>query len=378
MLCIEGGSAGRKIAITQRNVCFGNKLLCLEPFTAAYPLLYFYLQTPLFQKIFSNSLSGIIGGVSIKSFSKIIVPVPPLAEQERIVARLEELEPLVTRYGELEERNRKLDEGIADRLKKSILKYAMDGKLVAQDPDDEPASELLKRIAAEKATLVREGKIKPDKPARGEGEGADKNYYGNLPAGWAKSNVGMVTLFVQRGKSPKYSNQRQYPVLAQKCNQWSGLSLSLCLFEDPNEISKYGWSRVLCPNDIVMNSTGGGTVGRTNLVEPELFAKYSLILPDSHISILRPSALINPAFLFYFLLNPVIQNNIESRCDGSTNQMELSPSTIRGFYLPVPPISEQNRIVSKAKAIIQSIDGKLRFDTSLSGRRLSVDLAKRY
>jgi len=321
-----------------------------------------------------------IKGATLNSqkIAEIFLPVPPLAEQARIVARLEELEPLVARYGELEERNRKLDEGIADRLKKSVLKYAMDGKLVAQDPDDEPASELLKRIATEKAALVREGKIKPDKPARGEGEGADKNYYGNLPAGWAKSNVGMVTLFVQRGKSPKYSNQRQYPVLAQKCNQWSGLSLSLCLFEDPNEISKYSWSRVLCPNDIVMNSTGGGTVGRTNLVEPELFAKYSLILPDSHISILRPSALINPAFLFYFLINPVIQNNIESRCDGSTNQMELSPSTIRGFYLPVPPISEQNRIVSKAKAIIQSIDGKLRFDTSLSGRRLSVDLAKHY
>jgi type I restriction enzyme S subunit len=118
-----------------------------------------------------------------------------LAEQARIVARLEELEPLVARYGELEERNRKLDEGIADRLKKSVLKYAMDGKLVAQDPDDEPASELLKRIATEKAALVREGKIKPDKPARGEGEGADKNYYGNLPAGWAFVALGKLCDF---------------------------------------------------------------------------------------------------------------------------------------------------------------------------------------
>jgi restriction endonuclease S subunit len=185
-----------KTSILDIPAYFNEAIVAIKPFLVERSHLDFLFTFIGLLAQLAPKTSAIKGAtLNSQKIAEIFLPVPPLAEQARIVARLEELEPLVARYGELEERNRKLDEGIADRLKKSVLKYAMDGKLVAQDPDDEPASELLKRIATEKAALVREGKIKPDKPARGEGEGADKNYYGNLPAGWAFVALGKLCDF---------------------------------------------------------------------------------------------------------------------------------------------------------------------------------------
>ena len=94
LLCIEGGSAGRKIALTNREVCFGNKLCNFYSESVSNSYIYFYLQSPAFRKNFYDNLSGMIGGVSIKKLNLIPICLPPLAEQKRIVARLEELLPL--------------------------------------------------------------------------------------------------------------------------------------------------------------------------------------------------------------------------------------------------------------------------------------------
>ena len=92
------------------------------------------------------------------------IPLPPLAEQERIVAKIEELMPLVEEYGKAEEQLTKLNAEFPDKLRKSILQQAVQGKLTERDPADEPASELIKRIKTEKEALIKSGKIKKEKP----------------------------------------------------------------------------------------------------------------------------------------------------------------------------------------------------------------------
>lgn len=94
LLCIEGGSAGKKIAILEEKVCFGNKLCAFHPIGIDRRFLYYYLQSPIFYSTFKDSISGIIGGVSIGKINKLLFPVPSIEEQKRIVARLEELLPL--------------------------------------------------------------------------------------------------------------------------------------------------------------------------------------------------------------------------------------------------------------------------------------------
>lgn len=91
LMCIEGGSAGRKIALLNKEVCFGNKLCAFHPFIIPSEYIYIFLQTPYFLTIFKENLSGIIGGVSINKIKELLVPLPPLAEQKRIVAKIEEL-----------------------------------------------------------------------------------------------------------------------------------------------------------------------------------------------------------------------------------------------------------------------------------------------
>ena len=91
LMCIEGGSAGRKIAILNQDVCFGNKLCCFSPFVGIGKYIYYYLQSPLFFELFNLNKTGIIGGVSIAKVKEILIPLPSIKEQQRIVAQIEKL-----------------------------------------------------------------------------------------------------------------------------------------------------------------------------------------------------------------------------------------------------------------------------------------------
>lgn len=150
LLCIKGGSAGRKIAILEQDVCFGNKLCAFQSLGVNPKYLYYYLQNPLFIQVFKSKTTGIIGGVSVNTLKTLIFALPPLTEQERIVKKIERFEPLLAEYDKLEQQATKLDVEIYDKLRKSILQYAIQGKLVEQDENDEPASALLERIRAGK------------------------------------------------------------------------------------------------------------------------------------------------------------------------------------------------------------------------------------
>ena len=240
-------------------------------------VLYF-LESPYFIdeatfKGAANQQRIIVGYLENKLF-----PVPPIAEQERIVKKIELVMPVVDKYSKSQEYLNKINTDLNDCLKKSILQDAIQGKLVPQDPSDEPASELLQRIREEKLRLVKEGKLKKkDITDSVIFKGDDNRHYekiGNavtcieneipfdVPDSWQWVRLNDICEYIQRGKSPKYSDIKRFPVVAQKCNQWSGFSLKKALFIDPDTIKSYGEERFLQDGDLMWNSTGLGTLGR--------------------------------------------------------------------------------------------------------------------
>ena len=144
-----------------------------------------------------------------------MIPLPPLEEQQRIVDKINSIEPLLEKYDKVEKELSKLEKEFPEKLKKSILQYAIEGKLVKQDPNDEPASVLLERIKQEKERLINEGKIKRDKNESYIYQGDDKNYYEQLsgiPQTWIYTNLGSLgTLTRGSGIKRNETIQQGYP-----------------------------------------------------------------------------------------------------------------------------------------------------------------------
>ena len=365
LLCIEGGSAGRKIGILSEDVCFGNKLCAFETYGINSKYLYYFLQAPMFIDVFKASTTGIIGGVSVNVIKSLFFYLPPLAEQVRIVAEIEKYEPLIAEYDKLKQQKSKLDGEIYDKLKKSILQYAIQGKLVPQDPSDEPASELLEKIRAEKKAQL--GKKYVDSYIY---KGDDNCYYEKvgseaknitdeipfeIPETWEWTRLSDICNYIHRGKSPVYGTTKKLPIIAQKCNQWDKIYTNKCLFAEESTITKYTQEQFLSIDDIIINSTGTGTVGRTGYVDQNIFQEYSNFVADSHVTVVRANHSLFAKYLYLFLMSPQIQTDIESKCSGSTNQIELATSTIRNYLIPIPPLQEQLRIVELYEVLIHKL-----------------------
>lgn len=163
LMCIEGGSAGRKIGILDRDVCFGNKLCTFNSKEIINSYIYYYLQSHEFKTFFMDNMSGIIGGVSVKKLKRLPIPVPTVSEQKAIVAKIEELLPYVDRYAESYEKLENFSTKFPGNMKKSILQYAIQGKLVEQRPEEGNAEDLYQGIQEEKQRLIKEGRIKKEK-----------------------------------------------------------------------------------------------------------------------------------------------------------------------------------------------------------------------
>ena len=255
----------------------------------------------------------------------------------------------------------------AQQLKNSILQMAVQGKLVPQDPNDEPASVLLERIRAEKERLIKEKKIKREKNPSVIFKGADNTPYEKIgdevrsladevpfeiPDSWEWVRLIDVCEYIQRGKSPKYSPIKKYPVVAQKCNQWSGFSIEKAQFIEPNSLSSYGPERLLQDNDLMWNSTGLGTLGRMAIYKTAA-NPYKLAVADSHVTVIRPlKQFVLPEYLYYYFANPSVQSVIEDQADGTTKQKELATATIKAYLTPIPPLDEQRRILAKLSEVL--------------------------
>ncbi len=146
-----------------QKVCLGQRTVLVRPMQGlidSYWLAYFILSPYSYTKLVGESTGTTVAHVNLADFRPHILPLPPLAEQRRIVAKIEELMPLVERYGKAQQALDQLNESLPTRLRQSILQEAIQGRLVPQDPKEEPASELLKRIRKEKEQLVKEKVLK--------------------------------------------------------------------------------------------------------------------------------------------------------------------------------------------------------------------------
>ena len=160
-----------------------------------------------------------------------------------------------------------------------------------------------------------------------------------------------VSIYIQRGKSPKYSPIKKYPVVAQKCNQWAGFSIDKAQFIEPGTLSKYAAERILQDEDLMWNSTGLGTLGRMAVYYARL-NPYELAVADSHVTVIRLfKPFMSPLFFYFYFVSPTVQSVIEDKSDGSTKQKELSTTTVCNYLVPIPPRNEQTRIISKVTSL---------------------------
>ena len=245
------------------------------------------------------------------------------------------------------ERTADVPDAIA-RLRRFILELAVRGKLVEQDSNDEPASELLKRIAAEKARLVKAEVIKRPKQLRAV-ESDDTEFC--IPSSWCWTRLGEVTSYIQRGKSPKYASKSGALVVSQKCVQWSGLNLNKARKITYQSLAAYEDIRFLREGDLLWNSTGTGTIGRViRLIDPP-----ERLVCDSHVTVVR-CLLVSPEYIRTWLRTGNVYGLIEERATGSTNQVELTAQMALNQVVPLPPLAEQRRIVAKVDELMALCD----------------------
>lgn len=241
--------------------------------------------------------------------------------------------------------------GVA-RLRQLILQLAVQGRLVEQDPGDEPARVLLERIRAEKASLSTEYKAKKvDVPESSD----DEVQPFAVPHGWVWTDFESISSYIQRGKSPRYALESAFPVIAQKCIQWDGLHLNRAKFIELASAKSYEKNRLLRAGDLLWNSTGTGTLGRVVVYRPEV-NPYGWAVADSHVTVIRP-IIVDPQYLFTWIASPAVQTEIEAKASGTTNQIELATSTVRNYPVPLPPLAEQRRIVARVDALMALCDG---------------------
>lgn len=349
LLCMEGGSAGKKIGVLDRDVCFGNKLCCFTPYIIDNQYLYYYLQSPVFFSAFFSSMTGLIGGVGSAKLKNLICPIPPLAEQKRIVAKIEELMPLIEEYGKAEEQLTKLNAEFSDKLRKSILQQAVQGKLTERDPADEPASELIKRIKTEKEALMKSGKIKKEKPLPEITE--DEKPF-DIPDTWEWVRLSDIcNISDGTHQTPTYVEHGIPFISAQNVKPYRFLPEN---HRDVSYEDYLEYNKNISPEkgDILMARVGAG-IGEAAIIDQDFeFSIYvSLTLIKCY------SKEFDMMYLLHVLNSPIGRKLAEKKTLGKgASQGNLNLIFIREFVLPIPPLAEQKRIVKRVEELLALCD----------------------
>ena len=308
----------------------------------------------------------IIVHISGDKLGTILLPVPPLAEQERIVACIQEAELVIENYTIKATALQKLQDSFPEALKKSILQEAVQGKLVPQDPSDEPAEALLERIRAEKQRLIKEGKIKKDKHESvifrrdnshyekldGVERCIDDELPFEIPENWRWCRLKSIVNVVSarrvhqsdwRNEGVPFYRAREIGKLADTGFVDNELFITEALY---NEFSSSG---VPHPGDLMV--TAVGTLGKTYIVKGSDRFYYK----DASVICFENFGKINPAYLKLLMYSPYMEEQIKQNSAGTT----VGTITIvkaNEYLIPLPPLMEQQRIVDQAERLQIHID----------------------
>lgn len=310
--------------------------------------LLFFLKSDIGLEAINKNASGAVRKrLYYSDLARIDLNVPSIEKQIEILASMKKIESIVTQL-----RDPKRKEKVF-QLKQSILQEAIQGKLTAEWRDEqkalgmqpEPASGLLNRIQTEKAKLIKEKKIKKEKPLPPITE-KEKPF--ELPEGWKWSRLGEFA-DVKRGISPRYSENGISKMINQKCVRWFDLEIIHSKSIDKEWFESLHENRKTDFLDLLVNSTGEGTIGRSAIVSQSIKG-YGF---DSHILRVRPYL----DFISFYLaisVNSIYGQGLIDDLKGakSTKQTELGSSNLSSFSIPVPPLEEQKAIVSKVESLM--------------------------
>ena len=339
----------------------------IDPSVTDY--LVFTINSPLGEKWIQENKVG--GGthtykINLSDIPNMLIPLPPYQEQNRIFAKLQKLKPILHEYGKTEERLDSLSEGFPEALKKSILQEAVQGKLVPQDPSDEPAEALLERIQAEKQRLIKEGKIKKDKHESvifrrdnshyekldGVERCIDDELPFEIPENWCWCRLKSIVNVVSarrvhqsdwRSEGVPFYRAREIGKLADTGFVDNELFITEALY------TEFYSSGVPHPGDLMV--TAVGTLGKTYIVKGSDRFYYK----DASVICFENFGQINPAYLKLLMYSPYMEEQIKQNSAGTT----VGTITIvkaNEYLIPLPPLMEQQRIVDQAERLQIHID----------------------
>ena len=290
-----------------------------------------------------------------------LIPVPPFKEIERIVFELDTFEPFLHEYDLLEKSKSKLDDEIYDNLKKSILQYAIQGKLVPQDPNDEPASVLLARIRAEKKSQLGK-KYVESYIYKGDDNCYYEHIYGkdvniteeipfDLPNGWEWQRFNTITKLITCGyaATPEYVEEGMPFLSARNVKPYKFLP-SIYKKINYDLYNKLTQKNKPQRGDILMTRVGAG-IGEACIIDIDFdFAIYVSL------TLIKLEKMVLPEYVLHWLNSPMgISTALKNIYGKDSSQGNLNVDNVRAFLFPLPPLKEQERIVNKINEIFAKL-----------------------
>ena len=346
LLVCEGGDCGRSAVWDyDEEVCIQNHVHRLRPYRDVN-ICYFYYLFYLYKNTGRLRGRGVaIQGLSNEAIHKVVLPLAPLEEQHRIVAKIEELLPYVDRYAAAYEKLEQFNAKFPEDMKKSILQYAIQGKLVEQRPEEGTGEELYRQVQAEKQRLIKEGKIKKEKPLA---EIAEDEIPFEIPESWKWVKVGSLAVV----QSSKRVFEKDYvsdgiPFFRSKeigdlyRNEPIKTELFITAEHYKSLAEEYGVPQT---GDILITSVG--TIGNTWICDGRKF-----YYKDGNITQICGNQFFDSKYVEYFLHSPLFEKQALSTVAG-TAYSALTIIKLKNLLMPLPPLAEQRRIVAKLEEIL--------------------------